>query len=337
MRRSAETSENPQKHPESPCGVAAEWRRIGGRTAVSTDELKRLRAHRFALTGQERILREEHSAKGHRVVGEEVWTPILDELRRLDEAFPSLVPAFRLQLIDGLAGRCYATSGLLGHLASVLGKIAAELEVTAVNDRVVAGGIETPAITKGDVFIAMPMIETDPALDDVHEAIKAVFRELALHAERVDDPSSGERITDRVIASIRSSEDVVVDLTHNRPNVYFEAGYAHALGKLPVYIARKGTSIEFDLKDYPVMFFRNMRELREGLKKRLAAPAGSGRGGADASQPTSSRQQQERAPSLSDPARELLLEATQQGHDGTVMRVQTWARGCTSGRTDGTS
>jgi hypothetical protein len=27
-----------------------------------------------------------------------------------------------------------------------------------------------------------------------------------------------------------------------------EAGYAHALGKIPIYVAREGTKLEFDLK-----------------------------------------------------------------------------------------
>lgn len=181
-------------------------------------------------------------------------------------------------------------------------------------------------VIEGYVFIAMPMSESDPDLEDVHDTIKSVAGELGLNAERVDDPNSGERITDRVIASIQKSEHVVVDLTHNRPNVYFEAGYAHALGKLPIYIARRGTSIEFDLKDYPVIFFQNMRQLREGLRKRLGGPAGSS-SGVDASHTIGVPQQPKSAPRLTEAARELLLEATQKGHDGTIMRTQTMGQG----------
>jgi hypothetical protein len=53
--------------------------------------------------------------------------------------------------------------------------------------------------------------------------------------------------------------------------VYFEAGYAHGKGKVPIYLAREGTKLEFDLKDYPVIFFGNMKELKESLEKRLRA------------------------------------------------------------------
>ncbi len=37
--------------------------------------------------------------------------------------------------------------------------------------------------------------------------------------------------------------------------------------------ARQGTNIHFDVKDYPVIMFRNMKELRERIAKRLRAIA----------------------------------------------------------------
>jgi hypothetical protein len=128
-------------------------------------------------------------------------------------------------------------------------------------------------IEKGFVFIAMPMAEGNPSYEDVHDAIKGAADTCGLNAERVDDVESNERITDRVLESIRRAEFVVADLTDARPNVFYEAGYAQGLGKTPIYIARHGTNPEFDLKDYPIIFFRNMRELRDKLEKRLRAVA----------------------------------------------------------------
>ena len=49
----------------------------------------------------------------------------------------------------------------------------------------------------------------------------------------------------------------------------FEAGYAHGLGKIPIYFAKHGTGLEFDVKDFPVIFYRNLKELKDGLKRRL--------------------------------------------------------------------
>lgn len=127
----------------------------------------------------------------------------------------------------------------------------------------------SPNIQKGFVFIAMPMDSAKPESEDVLEAIKTAASELGLIAERIDEPQSNERITDRIIESINKAEFVVCDLTLSKQNVYYEAGYAHGVGKIPIYIAKYGTNLEFDLKDYPVIFFHNLKELKEKLLKRL--------------------------------------------------------------------
>jgi len=124
-------------------------------------------------------------------------------------------------------------------------------------------------VQKGYAFVAMPMDPEDLGLVDVLDAIKEGAMRCGIHAERVDEPQYNERITDRVLESIRKAEYVIVDLTNSKPNVFYEAGYAQGLGKIPIYVARHGTKLEFDLKDYPVIFFKNMKELKDSLEKRL--------------------------------------------------------------------
>lgn len=124
-------------------------------------------------------------------------------------------------------------------------------------------------VQKGYAFIAMPIDPADPMNEDVLDAIKDAAKRCGIHAERVDEPQSNERITDRILESIRKAEYVIADLTGSRPNVFYEAGYAQGLRKTPIYIARAGTRLEFDLKDYPIIFFHGMKELKDGLEKRL--------------------------------------------------------------------
>jgi hypothetical protein len=118
-------------------------------------------------------------------------------------------------------------------------------------------------------FVAMPIDDARPEFGDVLDAIKEACNRCGTRAERVDEPASNERITDRILQSIRTAEFVVVDLSDSRPNVYYEAGFAHALGKLPIYIAKRGTAIGFDLRDYPVIFFDSLRQLKDDLERRL--------------------------------------------------------------------
>jgi len=129
---------------------------------------------------------------------------------------------------------------------------------------------------KGYAFIAMPIDPADSALEDVLDAIKEAAKRCGVNAERVDEPHSNERITDRILESIRKAEFVIVDLTGSRPNVFYEAGYAQGIGKTPIYVARDGTPLAFDLKDYPVIFFRNMKELKDRLEGRLRGLAAKG-------------------------------------------------------------
>ncbi len=128
---------------------------------------------------------------------------------------------------------------------------------------------EDPDIQKGYAFIAMPIVPGDSATEDVLDAIKEGANRCGIHAERVDEPHSNERITDRILESIRKAEYVIVDLTDARPNVFYEAGYAQALKKTPIYLAREGTKLEFDLKDYPVIFFKGMKDLKDKLERRI--------------------------------------------------------------------
>lgn len=126
-------------------------------------------------------------------------------------------------------------------------------------------------VRNGYAFIAMAMDPNDPALEDVLDAVKDAATQCGVTAERIDEAHSNEPITFRMLTAIEEAEFVVVDLTYSRANVFYEAGFAQGLGKTPIYLARKGSEIPFDVKDYPVILYPNMRELRTALSERLNA------------------------------------------------------------------
>lgn len=104
-------------------------------------------------------------------------------------------------------------------------------------------------VQAGYVFVAMPIAAGD--FDDVLDSIKEACQRCGLTAERIDEAQSNERITDRILESIRKAQFVIADLTGSRPNVFYEAGYAHGIGKVPIYIARDGTKLELDPRTIP--------------------------------------------------------------------------------------
>lgn len=164
---------------------------------------------------------------------------------------------------------------LAKHVIDMIDQTIGEIKAGPRPSPVKPASVADP-VQKGYAFIAMPIDPSNPELEDVLDSIKEAATRCGIQAERVDEPHSNERITDRILESIRKAEYVIVDLTGSRPNVFYEAGYALGIGKTPIYIARHGTKLEFDLKDYPVIFFRSMKELKDLLEKRLRGLASKG-------------------------------------------------------------
>ncbi len=125
------------------------------------------------------------------------------------------------------------------------------------------------------VFVAMPMNEeANPALVDTLTSIKEVCVKHGITAKRVDDEQTNAKISHSIDRLIQESQYVICDLTLCRPNVFFEAGYAVAIGKTPIFIQSMDTPRHFDTQDYPTIDFKNQTELKRKLDVRLSALTG---------------------------------------------------------------
>ena len=123
-------------------------------------------------------------------------------------------------------------------------------------------------------FLIMAFADQNPGflpIVDIHRAIKRGCEASGVRAHRADEVEHSGSITELVLEHIERYRFLVSDLTHERPNVYYEIGYAHGMKKEVVLTAQKGTHVHFDISSYNVIFYSSSTELEDRLTKRLRA------------------------------------------------------------------
>jgi len=118
------------------------------------------------------------------------------------------------------------------------------------------------------VFVIMKF--GDKILDSAYEGvIKPVAQEFGLITLRIDEVRNSGKITDQVLESLAASRFVLADLSGERPNCYYETGFAHALGKELILTIQSKDVIHFDLIGYRFIQWETEAELRRELRSRF--------------------------------------------------------------------
>jgi len=103
--------------------------------------------------------------------------------------------------------------------------------------------------------------------DEFVDAAKLVNESLVV--KRIDKQRGDYRITDEILNCIAKARLIICDLTDERPNVYYELGYARGLRKKVIPCAKENTKLHFDIKDFRTIFYNTPTELRKEIISEL--------------------------------------------------------------------
>ena len=111
----------------------------------------------------------------------------------------------------------------------------------------------------------------DPEIDTAYEqVIKPILKKAGLRCVRIDQEHVSNHVMHKVLREISRARVVIADMTHERQNCYYEAGFAHALGKNVILTVKKGARIHFDLNGAQFLVWESEAKLGELLTSALA-------------------------------------------------------------------
>jgi hypothetical protein len=103
--------------------------------------------------------------------------------------------------------------------------------------------------------------------------IKKAIEETGYQPIFIEQEEHNDKICDLIIAEIRASKFVVADVTGQRQNVYYEAGFAQGLNRDVIWTCNSNEidRVHFDTRQYNHIVWENEEDLRKKLINRIRA------------------------------------------------------------------
>jgi hypothetical protein len=129
-------------------------------------------------------------------------------------------------------------------------------------------GRPTEPDEKTDVFVLMPFKKEHKNLYANH--ITKMVQKLGLTIRRADAYMDADRpFIQKIWSEICNARLIVADCTDRNPNVFYEIGMAHTVGKTVVLITRSQEDIPSDIKQIDYLLYDYDPEGVESLLKKL--------------------------------------------------------------------
>lgn len=100
-------------------------------------------------------------------------------------------------------------------------------------------------------------------------SVKKASSNLNFNCIRGDEEYIPNEIFPSILRQIVKSRLIIANITGRNPNVLYELGITHALGKPTIIIAEDFTDIPFDLNNKRVIIYKTLSELEDKLEKSI--------------------------------------------------------------------
>lgn len=124
-----------------------------------------------------------------------------------------------------------------------------------------------------DPLLLSVMMPFQPEFDGMLEAVRSASQEVGLVCRNANEVWDHDEIIQDIFALIYRSKVVVCDFTTQNPNVFYEAGIAHTLGRHVIPITQDINALPFDLRHRRALVYApdadGLAQLRADLLPRL--------------------------------------------------------------------
>lgn len=106
--------------------------------------------------------------------------------------------------------------------------------------------------------------------DPVLSSLKAVAKKFGMQCLRADNIWDREEVIQDIVSLISKSRVIVCDCSGKNPNVFYETGVAHTLGRDTILISQSERDVPFDLRHLRYVKYVNTPKGRRDLVKKVS-------------------------------------------------------------------
>ncbi|MFC1822989.1 restriction endonuclease [Thermodesulfobacteriota bacterium] len=117
-------------------------------------------------------------------------------------------------------------------------------------------------------FILMPFHES---FDDIYWfGIRGAVEDAGLYCERADEIQYTGGVIEKIVNQIKKADVVIAEMSDMNPNVFYEVGIAHTMGKKVALVVKNIKDIPFDLRNQNhIVYNGKIKVLRSNLTELL--------------------------------------------------------------------